>query len=111
MKHPRIKPIPAPTAPTVLIVVSYDGEDYFTETPRGYTEEQAFRDIMQRVNGTPNGPARLKALSEAQRQLANDAVNAWLFQLAPLSVADKHLKGLWKNSPIFVNDMTAAYWE
>jgi peptide/nickel transport system substrate-binding protein len=89
-----------------LDLIRYTESDYYWQY-----DSQAFRDIMQRVNGTPNGPARLKALSEAQRQLANDAVNAWLFQLAPLSVADKHLKGLWKNSPIFVNDMTAAYWE
>ena len=31
---------------TVLIVVSIDGNDYFRETPRGYSEDQAFADIL-----------------------------------------------------------------
>jgi peptide/nickel transport system substrate-binding protein len=89
-----------------LDLMRYAEPDYYWQY-----DSQAFRDIMVRVNSLPNGTERLKALGDAQRQLADDAVNAWLFQFAPLSVADKRLKGLWKDSPVFANDLTAAYWE
>ena len=47
---------------------------------------------------------------DAQRLLARDAVNAYLFQLQQITIANKDLKGLWKDSPIFANDMTTVSW-
>ena len=49
-------------------------------------------------------------LGEAQRLLANDAANAFLYQPQWVSVAHKNLKGLWKDMPIFVNDLSALSW-
>ena len=43
MKHVKAPAIPA----TVVLVVSYGGEDYFSETKRGYSEDEAFSDILQ----------------------------------------------------------------
>ena len=74
-------------------------------------DSQAFRDIMRKVNTTVDPEARKKYLGEAQMQLATDAVNVFLFQLAQITVANAKLKGLWKDSPVFANDMSAVYWE
>jgi hypothetical protein len=56
----------------------------------------------------PNLDAYKAALGEAQKKLAEDSVNAFLFQLPNVTVADAKLKGLWKNAPIFVNDISAC---
>ena len=53
----------------------------------------------------------MKLFGDAQHMLANDAVNVFLFQLQQITVANKSVKGLWKDSPIFANDMTAVSWE
>ena len=74
-------------------------------------DSPAFRDIMARVAKAPDAPARLAALEAAQRQLTGDAVNAWLFQLAQITVASKDLTGLWKDSPVFANDLSALAWK
>lgn len=35
---------------------------------------------------------------------------AWLFQPQGVTVANKRVQGLWKDSPIFVNDLSALSW-
>ena len=46
-----------------------------------------------------------------QRQLAQDAVNVYIFNPTQVVVAKKGLKGLWNHSPIFANDLAALRWE
>ncbi len=70
-----------------------------------------FRALMDEVNTAPDEAARLKALAAAQRQLAEDAVNVFLYVLPQVSVAKAGLHGLWYNSPIFANDLSAVYWQ
>lgn len=70
-----------------------------------------FRTIMEKVNSSPDGPQRLKELAAAQRKLAEDAVNVFLYVLPQVSVAKKGLHGIWHNSPIFANDLGAVYWQ
>jgi peptide/nickel transport system substrate-binding protein len=74
-------------------------------------DSQAFRDIFARLEAAPDLDAFKQAIGEAQRQIADDCVNAFLFQLPNIVVADARLKGLWKNAPIFVNDLSAMSWE
>jgi peptide/nickel transport system substrate-binding protein len=74
-------------------------------------DSQAFRDIYARLEAAPNLEAFKKAMGDAQRKLADDAVNAFLFQLPNVVVADAKLNGLWKNAPIFVNDLSAMSWK
>jgi peptide/nickel transport system substrate-binding protein len=74
-------------------------------------DSQPFRDIFAKVAAAPDLAAFKEALGEAQRKLADDSVNAFLFQLANVTVADAKLKGLWKNAPIFVNDLSAMSWK
>jgi peptide/nickel transport system substrate-binding protein len=42
--------------------------------------------------------------------LANEAVNGFLFQPQFPTVARKEVKGLWKDMPIFANDLSALSW-
>ncbi len=74
-------------------------------------DSPAFQAIYKKVTTAPNLDAYKAALGEAQKQLADDAVNAFLFQLPNVTVASADLKGLWKNAPIFVNDLSAMSWK
>jgi peptide/nickel transport system substrate-binding protein len=74
-------------------------------------DSPAFREIYAKVTTAPNLEAYKAALGEAQKKLAEDSVNAFLFQLPNVTVADAKLKGLWKSAPIFVNDLSAISWQ
>ncbi len=74
-------------------------------------DSPAFRAIYAKVMSAPNLEAYKAALGAAQRKLAEDCVNAFLFQLPNVTVASAKLEGLWKNAPIFVNDLSAMSWK
>jgi peptide/nickel transport system substrate-binding protein len=74
-------------------------------------DSQAFRDIYAKVAAAPDLAAFKQAIGEAQKKIAEDSVNVFLFQLPNVTVADAKLKGLWKNAPIFVNDLSAMSWQ
>jgi peptide/nickel transport system substrate-binding protein len=76
----------------------------------GY-ENPEFAKLLDKINNTPREADRLKLLGEAQRLIARDAVNAFLYQPVWITVAKRQLKGLWKDMPVFVNDLSALSWE
>ncbi|HWI29649.1 MAG TPA: ABC transporter substrate-binding protein [Stellaceae bacterium] len=84
----------------------YANPDYYFQY-----DSPKFRQIMAKVNATPDGPERLKLLGEAQRQIAEDAVNVFLYVLPQVAVSKKDLHGVWHNSPIFANDLAALHWK
>ena len=51
------------------------------------------------------------AEAELQRQLARDAVNAWIFAPQIGTVVRKGLRGTWMNYPIFAHQIAAMWWE
>ena len=57
--------------------------------------------------GTPRpiSPPTSRRWSTRSSKLADDSVNGFLFQLPNVVVADAKLKGVWKNAPIFANDL------
>ena len=75
----------------------------------GY-DSKPFRELLAKYNASTDAKARLKIVGDIQRRLADDQVNAWLFQLPQFAVARKPLKGLWSSSPIFANDLAALSW-
>lgn len=75
----------------------------------GY-DSRTYKELLARYNTTMDAKLRLKLLGDIQKQLADDAVNVYLFQLPQFSVARKPLKGLWSSSPIFANDLAALSW-
>ena len=84
----------------------YARPDYYF----GYDSEE-FREIMADLTAATD-PAERKALIEsAQRRIAEDHVNAFLFELALTSVANAKLQGLWTDAPTQATDMTGVHWE
>lgn len=74
-------------------------------------DSQAFRDLMTELGTTTDVGQQYALYEQAQRLIAEDSVNAFLFQLAKLGVWNSRLHGLWVNSPIQANDMTGVYWD
>ena len=89
-----------------LDIMIYANPEYYF----GY-DSKAFRELMGQYNAAINPKERLKLIGDAQRMLATDSVNAFLFQNPHIMVANKRLKGIWSSSPIFANDMAAVSWQ
>ena len=83
----------------------YARPDYYF----GYSSED-FEAVMTKLNTEVDTEARYELMREAQRILSRDAVNAYLFQLAKVGIADARIEGLWKNSPVQANDLTDVRW-
>ncbi|AXC48506.1 ABC transporter substrate-binding protein [Paracoccus suum] len=71
----------------------------------------AFVELMDQLKGAIDPAQRSALLKQAQQMLADDYVNAFLFQLAKTSVADARLEGLWQNAPNQSNDLTKVHWK
>ena len=69
-----------------------------------------FQALMDDLNKTTDPDARTEMLQTAQKIIADDYVNGYLFQLAALSVAKAEIVGLWTNAPTAANDLTSVYW-
>ena len=65
-----------------------------------------FQEIYKGLSTATNGADIKKYTEEAQKQLADDAVNVYLFALPQVVVTKKNVKGFWANSPIFANDLS-----
>ncbi len=74
-------------------------------------DNPAFQKLMTTLNATTDPAKRTELLQQAQKIIADDYVNGYLFQLAALSVAKAGVRGLWANAPTQATDLTAVYWE
>jgi len=83
----------------------YARDDYYFD----YAAPE-FVAIMDELTVTSDESARIGLLKDAQRMIAEQHVNAYLFQLAKTGVADARLRGLWENSPTQANDLTGVSW-
>ncbi len=54
---------------------------------------------------------RDELLKDCQRNIARDAVNGYLYQLAKIGVWKKELVGMWENSPTTATDLTGVSWK
>lgn len=75
----------------------------------GY-ESPRFNELFDKIQNSPRPADRAKLLGDAQRMLANEAANGFLYQPQWITVARKGLKGLWKDMPVFVNDVSVMSW-
>lgn len=75
----------------------------------GY-ESKAFSTLFDRIKTTANEAERNRLLGDAQKMLADDAVNGFLYQPQFPTVARKNVRGLWQQMPIFCNDLSALSW-
>ena len=83
----------------------YANPDYYFQY-----DNPAFQELMTTLNATTDPDMRTSMLGKAQKIIAEDYVNGYLFQLAALSVAKAGLQGLWANAPTQANDLTAVSW-
>jgi peptide/nickel transport system substrate-binding protein len=65
---------------------------------------------MKQLNETTDEAGRIDLMQKAQQKIADDYVNAYLFQLAALTVAKAGVQGLWANAPTQATDLTAVSW-
>lgn len=87
-------------------LVIYANPDYYFQY-----ENPAFNDVIAEANSTLDEDKRTELLQQAQRILAEDAVNGFLFNLPKVGVTKAGVKGFWQDAPIFANDLTLVYWE
>lgn len=71
---------------------------------------EKFRQTYAALTEAVDPAERTKLLQQAQRILAEEAVNGFLFELAQNGVWRKGLEGMWANRPVQANDVTRAYW-
>ena len=75
----------------------------------GY-DSKVFNEIAKKRAEAARGRMQVQLYGDIQRQIANDAVNAFLFNPSQVSVARRGLKGLWASSPVFANDLSQVSW-
>jgi peptide/nickel transport system substrate-binding protein len=84
---------------------NYAKSDYYW----GY-QSKPFNALFDKIQNTAAPAERARLMGEAQRLLATDAANAYLYQPQFPTIAKKNVKGLWKELPIFANDLAALSW-
>jgi len=72
---------------------------------------KAFKALWQKVMSAPDEAQMNKLLGDAQRMLAEDAVNAYLFMLPHVNILNKKLDGVWERSPIAAFVLEDLYWK
>ena len=95
------------------IIAHVEPNDLDIYTKPGYYfgyDNTEYNAIITKLKSTVNEAERTKLLQDAQRKLAGDAVNGFLFSLPRIAIFKKGLSGLWKNAPIFANDLTVVQW-
>ena len=69
-----------------------------------------FNETFNKLKTSARPADRMKLLADAQRIIAEDSVHAFLYQPQWVTVANRSVKGLWKDMPIFVNDLSDMAW-
>ena len=73
-------------------------------------DNPTFQELMATLDRTTDPAERTRLLQEAQTIIAEDYVNAYLFELAFPTVAKAGVQGLWLNAPTQATDLTAVGW-
>jgi len=83
----------------------YANPDYYFQY-----DNADFQAIMTKLNATTDPDMRTDLMAQAQKMIASDYVNGYLFQLAALTVAKAGVQGLWSNAPTQATDLTSVTW-
>ena len=83
----------------------YSRKDYYFNY-----DNPAFDKVIEELNLTSDDARRTELYHQAQKILADDAVNGFLFELPKIGIWDAKVEGLWENSPIQANDLTKVKW-
>ncbi|GHF00185.1 ABC transporter substrate-binding protein [Aliiroseovarius zhejiangensis] len=69
-----------------------------------------FQALIEKLSVTSDPAMRSELNKQAQKIIAEDYVNGYLFQLAKTGVANAKINGLWENAPTQANDLTGVSW-
>jgi peptide/nickel transport system substrate-binding protein len=69
-----------------------------------------FRALMERISTTIDEEQRNRMYGEAQRILATDCVNVFLFMLPKITITAANLRGMWDNWPLPANPIAELRW-
>lgn len=83
----------------------YARNDYYF-----HYDKPEFVALMEKLQATLDPAARSDLYKQAQKMIADDYVNAFLFQLPNAGVANAKIDGLWENAPTQANDLTNVHW-
>jgi peptide/nickel transport system substrate-binding protein len=83
----------------------YGREDYYF----GYGAPE-FVALWDELTRTTEPEARNALLGDLQRNVSENFVNAYIFQLAKAGVQNANLEGLWVNAPTQATDLTRVRW-
>ncbi|CAM4097179.1 ABC transporter substrate-binding protein [Vreelandella rituensis] len=84
----------------------YAREDYYFNY-----DSPEFSQLWQRIKMTQKDERRHALLGEAQRHLAEDAVNVFLYMKPQHSIRRTGLQGVWLDAPIPAVVLEELYWE
>ncbi len=83
----------------------YARDDYYFDY-----HNPEFNKVIAELDVTADQEKRNELYKQAQKILADDAVNGFLFELPKIGVWDAKLQGMWENSPIQATDLTDVKW-
>lgn len=83
----------------------YARDDYYFDY-----HSDAYKALYAELAATADETKRLELIGKAQKMIADDSVNVFLFLLPKSGIWNAKLKGLWENAPIPVNDLTEVEW-
>lgn len=69
------------------------------------------KDALAATKSARSEAEKIAAFQRAQRQIAQDQVNVFLFMLPKITVAKKGLGGMWENWPVPANPLAELRWE
>ena len=74
-------------------------------------KSQAFVDLMKKVDAAVDDKTRLALYGDAQKMLAEDSVNVFLFVLPKVTVSKASLTGMWADWPLPATPLTDLAWQ
>ena len=83
----------------------YARKDYYFQY-----DNPAFDKVIAELDVTADEAKRNELYGQAQKILADDAVNGFLFQLPKIGVWDAKVEGMWENTPTPAVDLTKVKW-
>ena len=83
----------------------YARKDYYFQY-----DNPEFDKVIAELDVTTDAAKRNELYGKAQKILADDAVNGFLFQLPKIGVWDAKIEGMWENTPTPAFDLTKVKW-
>lgn len=94
----------AHTEPLDIGIYARDGYYFQYKNP-------ALNELMAKIDATPDEGQRNELYKEAQRILARDAVNGFLFVLPKITVTAAGLEGMWTDWPLPITPLSEVRWK